>query len=73
MSFRLAKCDRNIARFFGNDERNNDEILVSFGVSYNSVAQKWKILAIFDKKLKFWELLGRYWNLKQCLKAKILN
>ena len=41
--------------------------LLSFGESYDSVAQKWTILAILG------ELLGRYWDLKQCLKAKILR
>ena len=66
--FRLAKCDRNIARFFGNNERNDDWNVFSFGVTYDSVAQKWRILAMFG------ELLGRYyWDLKQRLKAKILN
>ena len=38
-----------------------------FIVSYAFVAQKWRFLAIFGK------LLGRYWDLKQCLKAKIIN
>jgi hypothetical protein len=31
---KLAKCDRNIAQYFGNNERN----WLSFGVSYNFVA-----------------------------------
>ena len=43
---RLVKCDQNIAHYFGNTERT----LLSFGVSYNFVAQKWRILAIFHKK-----------------------
>jgi hypothetical protein len=32
--------------------------LVSFGVSYNFVAQKWSILAVFHKKSIFGKLLG---------------
>jgi hypothetical protein len=46
---RLAKCDCNIANYFGNNERN----WLSFGVSYDFVAQKWRILAIFYKKNQF--------------------
>jgi hypothetical protein len=53
---RLTKCDRNIAHYFGNNERN----WLSFGVSYDFVAQKWRI---------FGKLLGSYWDLKQCLKS----
>jgi hypothetical protein len=52
----FAKCDRNIAHYFGNNERN----WLSFGVSYDFVAQKWRIFGI---------LLGSYWDLKQCLKS----
>ena len=48
-------------------KENDNRHLLSFGLSYDSVAQKWRILAILE------ELLGRYWNLKQCLKDKILN
>ena len=43
---RLAKCDRNNADYFGNNERN----WFSFGLSYNFVAKK-RILAIFGKLL----------------------
>jgi hypothetical protein len=60
---RLAKCDRNVTHYFGNNYRN----WLSFGVSYNFLAQKWSILAILGN------LLESYWGLKQCLKAKILN
>ena len=67
---KLAKCDLNIAHYFGNNERT----LLSFGLSYDFVAQKWRILANFSQnKPIFGKLLGRYWDLKQCLKAKILN
>ena len=38
---RLAKCDHNIAHNFGNYER----VWLSFGLSYDFVAQKWSILA----------------------------
>ena len=38
------------------------------GVSYNSVAQKWRIFFSI-----FWELLRSYWGLKQYLKAETLN
>jgi hypothetical protein len=54
---RLAKCDRIIASYFGNNERH----WLSFGVSYNFVAQKWKILAILKKKIFgqiAWKVLG---------------
>ena len=61
-----CKCNRNIAHFFGSNERNVDSNMFSFGVSYNSVAQKWRILAIFGELL-------RYRDLKHCLEAKILN
>jgi hypothetical protein len=61
--FRVAKCDRNIALF-----------LLLFGVSYNFVAQKWRIFAIFyKKKSTSGKLLWKYWNLKQCFKGKIFN
>ena len=59
---RLARCDCNIAHHFGNNVR----YWLFFGVSYNFVAQKWSI-SIFYKKL-----LGSDWDLKQCLKAKIM-
>ena len=43
-----------MAHYFGN---NDDLNLLSFGVSYDFVAQKWKILAIFHKKkIIFWEI-----------------
>ena len=38
-------------------KRNDNRDLLSFGVSYNSVGQKWKILAIFDKNF-----LGITWK-----------
>ena len=50
---RLAMCNQNIAHYFGNTERT----LLSFGVSYNFVDQKWRILAIFHKKIKYTEVL----------------
>ena len=34
-----------ISHIFGNNERTDDLYLLSFGVSYIFVAQKWKILA----------------------------
>ena len=43
-------------------------------VSYNFVALNWRILTIFHKKKIFvGKLLWRYCDLKQCLKAKILD
>ena len=61
-----AKCNHNIACSL--------EIMkgMTFEICY-SVAQKWRILANVDKTINFWELLGRYWDWKQFLKAKILN
>ena len=50
---RIVKCDRNIAHYFGNNERN----WLSFGVSYDFVAQKLRILAIFLPKN---QILGNY-------------
>ena len=47
--FRLAMCDHNFARF---EEKN----VLFFGVNYNSVPQKLRILvikAIFDPKNPF--------------------
>ena len=53
--FRLAKCNHNIAHFFGNNERTDN--LLAFGVSYIFVVQKWMVLAIFHKRNEF---LGNY-------------
>jgi hypothetical protein len=53
---RLGKCDRNIAHYFGNNERTDDANVLSFGVSCDFVAQKWRILAIFPKNVNFWEI-----------------
>ena len=47
-----------ILHIFGNNERTDNWNLLSFGVSCYFVASK---------------LIGRYWDLKQRLKAKILN
>jgi hypothetical protein len=62
---RLAKCDRNIAHYFGNNERN----WLSFCVSYNFVAQKWRILAIFYKKINFWEIIRKLLGFKTMFKS----
>ena len=43
--FRLAKCDCNFALFYHNARYENLDAL-SFGVNYNSVAQKLRFLAI---------------------------
>ena len=52
------KRDHNIAQSFGNNERN----WLAFGVSFNVVAQKGRILAIFYRKINYgeitWKLLG---------------
>ena len=45
--FKACKVRPHIAHYFGNNERTDDKYLLSFGVSFNFVAQKWKILAIF--------------------------
>ena len=50
---RLAKCDHNMAHYFDKNERD----WLSFGVSYNFVAQKCRILAIFYERNPF---LGNY-------------
>ena len=49
-----------IAHYFDNNERSEDSNLLSFGVSYNFVAQKWRILAIFPPKKSIFKLQNRY-------------
>ena len=44
--FRLAKCDHKFARFLAIMQEMKIENSLSFGVNYNSVAQKLRILAI---------------------------
>ena len=67
--FRLTKCDRNIAHFLVLMKEMTIEccliliLQLKNGGFYNFLTNK----SIFGK------LLGRYWDLKQCLKAKILN
>ena len=51
--FQACEVRPQYRTFFGNNERNDHGNLHSFGVNYDSVAQKWRILAIFQK------LLGR--------------
>ena len=54
---RLVKCNCKIAHYFGNNEIK----WLSFGVSYDFVAQKWRILEIFHKKESILgKLLARY-------------
>jgi hypothetical protein len=66
---RLAKCDRNITHYFGNNERPVDENELSFGVSYDFVAQKWRILAIFHKKINIWEITWKVLGYKTMFKS----
>ena len=51
--FKACEVRPHIANYFGNNERTDDCYLLSFGVSYDFVAQKWRILAIFHKKNHF--------------------
>ena len=43
-----------------------------FHISYDFVAQKWRILAIFHKKINFCEITWKVLGFKT-MKAKILN
>ena len=49
----VVTCDVHVC-----DERTDNYYLLFFGVSYNFIVQKWRILAIFHKKQKqknqFW-------------------
>ena len=45
--FKACDVRPKIANYFGNNERTDNNHLLSFGVSFNFVAQKWRILAIF--------------------------
>ena len=65
----IFRLHRNIAHFFGNVERTDDSNLLSFGVSYNFVAQKWRILAIFYKKINFWEIIWKVLGFKTMFKS----
>ena len=51
--FKACDVRPHIAHYFSNNERTDDHHLLSFGVSYYFVAQKWRILAIFHKKIFF--------------------
>ena len=52
--FRLAKCDRSIAYFLAIIKEMTIEIcFLSFGVSYNSVAKKWRVSAIFGRFIEW--------------------
>ena len=42
---RLAKCNHNIAHYFGKNERTDDENLLSFDISYD--------FSNFSKKVNF--------------------
>ena len=68
--FRVAKCNHNIAHFFGNNERTDNWNLLAFGVSYDFVAQKWRILAIFHKKkINFLEINWKGLRFKTMFKS----
>ena len=56
-------------QLFVNNERTEDRNLVSFVVSYNFVDQKWRILAIFHKKINFWEITLKVLGFKTMFKS----
>ena len=63
-----------ILQIFGNNERTDNRNLLSFGVSYYFVAQKWRILEIFHtQKKQFWEINWKVSRFKTMFKTKILN
>ena len=43
--------------------------LLFWGVSYNNVAQKWRILAIFHKQNNFWEITCKVLGFKTMFKS----
>jgi hypothetical protein len=60
--FKACEVRPHIAQYLGNNERTDDCHLLSFGVSYDFIAKKWRILAIFHKKNHFLEnYLERIW------------
>ena len=67
--FRVAKCDHNIEYFLAMMKMEIDGSLLFFGVSYNFVAQKWRILAIFHKKINFWEITLKVLGFKTMFKS----
>ena len=67
--FKACEVRPHIAHYFGNNERTDDSHLLSFGVSYDFVAQKWRILAIFHKKINFWEITWKVLGFKTMFKS----
>ena len=67
--FKACEVRPHIAHYFGNNERTDDCNLLSFGVSYDFVAQKWRILAIFHKKINFWEITWKVLGFKTMFKS----
>ena len=53
MHFKACEVQCNITHYFGIIETTAFRNLLSFGVSYDFVAQKWRILAIFRKQIHF--------------------
>ena len=73
---RLAKCNHNIAHYFGNNERTDNWLkYLVFWCKLQYGIKIGVIFTIFQKKKekKIGEVTYRYWNLKQYLKTKILN
>ena len=59
----------SMTSLFGSNERTDDRNLPSFGVSYDFVAQKWRILEIFHKKINFWEITWNVLGFKTMFKS----
>ena len=64
----LVRSATAILHIFGNNKRTDDRNLLSFGVSYDFVAQKWRILEIFHKKINFWEITCKILGFKTMFK-----
>ena len=67
---RLAKCDHNIILAIMKELTIE---ICFFKGSYNFVAQKVRILAVFFTIKIFWEITWKVLGFETCLKAKILN
>jgi hypothetical protein len=67
--FKVCDVRPHIAHYFGNNERTDDNHLLSFGVGYYFVAQKWRILKKFAKKTNFWEIAWKVLGFKAMFKS----
>ena len=69
MHFKACEVQCNITHYFGIIETTAFRNLLSFGVSYDFVDQKWRILAICHKKINFWEITWKVLGFKTVFKS----